>query len=160
MGIFQDSLGPVWARDLRFRVLDVLDNTNALLRLTKRLVAGMNTDRDLLATLAVAVGSIGAAVDTLATDRDQWRDRALAAEGREASDEAGDVDAAQPLKDAIAAVVAKLSPVAPPAADPDDPSEPLPPIEDVAPVVEAAPDPVADESAPAADAGTEPASGQ
>jgi hypothetical protein len=149
VGLFRQE--PAWRRDLRFRVLDILDNTNSIIRTIGKWDKRMSADRDLLAAMAVAVGAISAAVDNLVTDRDQWRSRALAAEGAAATDEADDVTAAQPVQDALAAVMAKLAPVAPPAADPDDDSAELPPIEDVPAAVDAAPDPVADGPQPSDD---------
>ena len=70
-------------------------------------------DRELLAALAASLPAIGEGIDTIVADRDNWRTRALAAEGREATDEAADVDAAQPLKDAIGALAAKVSALVP-----------------------------------------------
>ncbi|MCF7550959.1 hypothetical protein [Pseudonocardia sp. WMMC193] len=140
------------------RLLAVPDQLDLLLpvpgqldRMERRQMAAAAADRELLSALAASIPAIGDGIDKVVADRDTWRDRALAAEGREATDEAGDVDAAQPLKDAIGALAAKVSGLVP--ATP-------PVLEEVPAVVDAAPDaptaPTAPDTEPA-EAPTEPA---
>lgn len=95
-----------------------------------------NADRELMAALVAGLSSLGPAIDSLSSDRDSWRERALNAEGAAATDEAGDVAAAQPVKDLVDSLLAKVTPAAPDVAD-----QPTPSPEEATEVVNAAPDP-------------------
>ena len=70
-----------------------------------------------------------------AAERDQWKNRALDAEGREATDEASDEAAVAPAADLVAAMLAKLTPAAPDVAE-----QPVPSPEEAVEVVNAAPE--------------------
>lgn len=115
----------------------------------------MAADRDLIESLAALIPTIVDGVDQLVTDRNAWRDRALAAEGAAVTDEADDLAALTPLRDGLAALAAKLAPAAPEV-------EPVP-VEELPGAVDAVPDPAPAEQAPAEQApseqpGSDPAS--
>lgn len=126
--IEQDSSWLPWLsrrtslRQLRALWRELLALRNRLDSLEER----MATDRDLLAVIASGLAAVGPAVDSLIADRDSWKSRALAAEGSEATDEADDTAAAQPIKAALDALTEKLAPfqqTSPPPAVTDVPTD-------------------------------------
>lgn len=96
----------------------------------------MAKDRELYAAVIAGLQALGPAIDSLVTDRDHWHERAVAAEGREATDADDDYAAAAPAKDLVDALLAKVTPAAPDVAE-QPPASP----EDATEVVNAAPDP-------------------
>lgn len=106
---------------------------HTLTRILDLLEPHMAADRDLITALAQAIPAIAAGVDNLADDRDQWRQRALAAEGREATDETDDLASLGPLREGLAAIQAQLAATAG-----EQDSAPVP-LEDVPAVIGAAP---------------------
>lgn len=122
----------VWAPKSEFR-----RQVNAIWReILKLREIVMASDRELFAAVIAGLQALGPAVDQLVAERDDWKNRALTAEGAAATDEADDLAAAQPAKDLVDSLLAKVTPAAPDVAD-----QPAVSPEDAKDVVDAAPDP-------------------
>lgn len=130
-------------RDIRRAV--VLQIPTRLIRLETL----MSADRDFLNELAQDLSDLAAPVDALLASESALRARVAELEGEAAADQAGDLAAAQPVRDQLDLIRGKFAakPDLPDIATPDAPAEPVvdePVVEDLGSA-----EPVAEPEAPA-----------